>query len=622
MKPDRTPTTFPAMTPPLRLLILALCTAAGFFGARSFTSPPLTRSSAPGTTPPPTVLIGLPPLTAAESPLIAEWEKLREQHGGAAADLSAVYLDVKEIKDPFRRRAFRAALLAEWATTNPQAALAFLSEKDSGNVKQFIREWLRVDPQAAISGLLAGDEKTRGNLRGVLNDIASLAPARLAEVVAALPKSDSRWDTTAQDAFAIFAQKDAAAARAAAESVTGPLRGQALAGVAKAWAEKDGPAALGWAQAMPAGEARDAAMKAVLVGWAKTDPIAALEKIDLVPPGGEQGYFASDVGARVLREASARDWDATTTWLREHPGKLGTSSLNGMMGVLSHRLDVDPAGTMRSLAQSGLPMLGQVLGNSLLNEGYGQHDAIWQWLDQQPENDFTRGARSSLLNAMAWRDPDTALAYLEKIPDTADGRELLQNGTRALINGGTQMDRFEDLLGKISPKLRPYLLEAGIGNGHVDPEKWIPRLAELSADQRANAVAPFASSWAANDPQAAIAWASSLTDPAQREQALGSAMTTWATADIYESSQWVNSLSPGKTRDIAAQNLARSLTNSSPEAAWTWALSVQTPENRMNALQLAYMGLTQKDPAMAKQFLQDAKLTPAEAAALQKQFVR
>ena len=610
-----------------RLLIFGLCAFAGFFAARALTSTSSsTTASVPRATPAPTVSIGLPPLTAAESPLIAEWEKLREQHGGATADLSAVYLDVKEIKDPFRRRAFRAALLSEWATTNPQAALAFLGEKDSGNISQFLREWLRIDPQAAISGMLGSGEKMRARLRSVLDDIATLAPAQLAAVVASLPKSDSRWDTTAQDAFAIFAQKDPAAARAAAESVTGPLRGQALAGVAKAWAEKDGPAALGWAQAMPAGEARDAAMKAVLVGWAKTDPVAALAKIDLVPPGGEENNFASDIGAQVLGEAAKRDWDATVSWLREHPGKLGASSLNGMMSVLGHRLNTDPAGTMRSLAQSGLPMLGQVLGNSLLNEGYGQHDAIWQWLDQQPANDFTRGARSSLLNAMAWKDPDTALGYLEKIPDTADGRELLQNGTRALLNGGSQMDRIEDLLGKISPKLRPYLLESGfsygVANGNVDPAKWIPRLAELPAEQRARAVGGLASGWAASDPQAAIAWASALTDPTQREQALGSSMTTWAMADIYESSQWVNALPPGKTRDIAAQNIARSLTDSAPEAAWTWALSVQTPENRMNALQLAYMGLTQKDPAIAKQFLQDAKLSPAEATALQKQFAR
>ncbi len=220
---------------------------------------------------------------------------------------------------------------------------------------------------------------------------------------------------------------------------------------------------------------------------------------------------------------------------------------------------------------------------------------------------------------MALKDPDTALAYLDKIPDSADSRELPRIGTSALLNGGSQMDRFEDLLGKVSPKLRPYLLEAGFScRPNADPAKWLPRLDELSAEQRLNAVGGLASGWAANDPQAAIAWASSLTDPTQRENALGNAMTTWATLDIYESSQWVNALPPGKTRDVAAQNLARSLTNSSPEAAWTWALSIQSPDNRLSAMQLAYMGLNKKDPAIAEQYLQDPKITAAEADALRK----
>ena len=617
------------MSIPPRLLVFALLACAGFFGAR-----PLISSSHPLAPSPrvplPTVSIGLPPLTGAESPLIAEWEKLREQHGGATADLSAVYLDVKEIKDPFRRRAFRAALLAEWATTNPQAALAFLREKDSGNVTQFLREWLRLDPQAAISGLLAGDEKTRVNLRGVLDEIAKLAPARLAEVVSALPETNSPWETTAQDAFAIFALKDPAAARAAAESVRGPLRGQALAGIAKTWAEKDGPAAFAWAQLLPAGGVRDATLKALLLGWAKSDPAAALDKIDLVPPDAPLNSIGSDTGARVLHEAAAKDWDATVTWLREHPGKLGFQSLNGLMSELSHRLGVDPAGTMRSLAQSGLPALAQVFGNSVLNEGYAQHDAIWQWLDGQPANDFTKGARSSLLNAMAWKEPDTALAYLDKIPDTAENRELLQNGTRSLLNGGSQMDRFEDLLAKISPKLRPYLIETAFsfglanpnGNSGIDPVKWLPRLNELPAEQRTNAIGGLARGWAISDPQGAVAWASSLADPSQHDSAISSVAMTWANTDIYESSLWINSLAPGQTRDVAVQGLVNAITQSSPEAAWAWALSVQTPQTRMNALSMAYMGLTQKDPAIARQFLQNAKISPAEASALQKQFGR
>jgi len=168
----------------------------------------------------------------------------------------------------------------------------------------------------------------------------------------------------------------------------------------------------------------------------------------------------TDVGALVLREAITRDWNGTLTWLREHPGKLGINSLDGMSDVIARRLGDDPAGTLRALAQDGMPDLSQLLSNTFVGDGYGQHDAVWQWLDQQPESDFTRKTRDALLYAMGWTDPDTAVAYLEKLPDTAENRQSFERAMRSLL-GYRQKDRFEDLFAKASPKLRPYLLASG-----------------------------------------------------------------------------------------------------------------------------------------------------------------
>ena len=216
------------MTFPPRVLVFVLCLGVGYFGTRAFTPAP-SAVAATKLPAPPTPVTGreapvfeLPPLTRAGSALIAEWEKLREEHGGVATDWAALFLDLKKMKDPFRRRAFQAALIAEWAAGDPRAALAFLQEKGKGSVTQFFREWLRLDPQAAISAMLAGGGKVRKDVRDLLSDIARVAPERLAEVVATLPKSDSPWDTDAQDAFAIFARRDPAAALAAAESVSWP----------------------------------------------------------------------------------------------------------------------------------------------------------------------------------------------------------------------------------------------------------------------------------------------------------------------------------------------------------------------------------------------------------------
>ena len=626
------------MPPIARVLVVIFCAAAGYLAASTWRpSPPHNQPSADSGTDDSATAVKRAMIAPTENRLTVEWEQLRAQHGSSAEGMPTLYAAVKEIKDAFRRRAFRAALLAEWAGLDPKGALVFLRQKDRGNIGQLVREWLRLDPQAALDHLLATGDENRSTLRSVLDDVARSAPSRLAEVVTALGKPDHRTvsindgggvaflrDTTTENAFALLAKKDLAEARVAAESVTGTLSGQALAGVAKTWAEIDGPAALAWGQSMPAGDARDAVLKAVLTGWAKNDPAAALERIDLVPPGGHENYYASDIGAQVLREAAKKDWERTVEWLRAHPGKLGRSSLDGLQAVLSERLNRDPGGTLSSLAQSGVGGLEGVLANAFLNEGYAKRDAVWQWLDDQPASDFTRATRASVLNAIAWKEPDKALGYLDKIPDTPENRQLLEQGTRSVINGGSQMNRFEELLSKASPKIRPLLLEAGFQfggrNAGADAARWTQRLSELPSERQANAVGSLASGWAQVDPEAAIQWALSLPDAGQRDRALQNATGTWAAADPYEASAWINSLPAGKDRDIATRNLVGALSAAEPETAWTWALSIGSSEQRRSALELAYMGMVKKDAALARNFLQSSDLPAEQKSALLKQF--
>ena len=135
-------------------------------------------------------------------PAPADLDQLRKRRR-FAAQFPALYLEIKAGKDAFRRRAFRAALLAEWAALDPMAGIRFLLQKDKANVNQLAREWLKLDPNAAVTGLLA-DEKTRGELRGLLSDIARAAPSRLARLP---PRCESTIDAPAiETAFALFAK--------------------------------------------------------------------------------------------------------------------------------------------------------------------------------------------------------------------------------------------------------------------------------------------------------------------------------------------------------------------------------------------------------------------------------
>jgi hypothetical protein len=559
--------------------------------------------------------------TAAESEFIAEWERLRATHGD---DNPAIYAAIQDEKDLFRQRAFRSALIAEWSVSDPRAALAYILDKDGDRAVQLAREWMRRDPQDAVTGLLAGGEKTRDTLRSVLNEIAKGAPSRLVEILAALQKPEERWDTRAVGAFATFAAKDCDAARSAAESVTGEFRWQALAGVARAWAERDGAASLAWVQAMPPGEERGEVLKALLIGWAKTDPVAALDRLDLAPPGGRDGYSDGDTAVGVLREAAKKDWDATIAWLQDHPGKVGRQSLDGVRDEMSRRLRVDTAGTMRLLAAGTLPGLDNIFRNALLNDAYAQRGTIWTWLEGQPPGDQTTSLRESLLGAIGYREPQVALSFLDQIADTPENKKVFDSGLGSIINGGSRMDQIEELLDKASPKLRPRLIEIAIMNGRdsvgANPTPWIERLNAIPAERRSNAIANLAGAWAANDPDAAVQWASSLSEGKARDGAFGFIADAWAVYDPHGAARWADTLPPGAGRDRASGSIVDALVKTQPEAAWAWAASIQSPELRTDALESAYAALIKKDPSLAEETLASAGLSEAEITALRKSY--
>jgi hypothetical protein len=196
----------------------------------------------------------LQPLSTSSSDIAAEWARLHAEHGTGKAGMPAIHAAISRMQDPFRRNGLEAALIAEWAAVDPAGALLFLLQTPGRDEDYFAREWMRRDPQAAAAALIHGGAETQELLQSMLSEIADMAPDQLTTAVGALPEPDSAWATAASHAFATFFRKDPAAARAAAESLTGPRRAHALAGVASAWAESDGPAALAWAQRLGAGE--------------------------------------------------------------------------------------------------------------------------------------------------------------------------------------------------------------------------------------------------------------------------------------------------------------------------------------------------------------------------------
>jgi hypothetical protein len=357
--------------------------------------------------------------------------------------------DIQTLQDPFRRRALLAALISEWAAIDPAGALRFFLEKneapgatsdDFDFPLELARAWLRRDHDAAVTALMAGGEKTQYVLQPLLRDIMRLAPERVADVVNVLPGPHNQTDHAAESAFRDFFTRDPAAARAAAESVKGPLRQQALAGVAFAWAKSDSAAAMVWAQALEPGAVRDRVLRAVLAGWAKSDPAAALRNLDLAPRprGPMRGEPFTDLGrtsqARSLRQAAAKDWSGTLRWLRENHRNT-SPSFAGLSDAISKRLSADPQATLAELREASLPPLLQSFEEALREQRGTKRDAIWAWLVQQPPDDFVFRARDAFLKSVSRQDPEYALKLLDELPSTAENQALIDTLAPERVGG-------------------------------------------------------------------------------------------------------------------------------------------------------------------------------------------
>src|SRR5439155_17015413 len=175
------------------------------------------------------------PGTIESSAIFAEWKRLHDTHGTNVEAMPNIYREITGFKDSLRRQGFRAALMAEWVQLNPTNVMAGFRDRtiDASQRRQFIEEWLAHDVVAAVDVFMKGGRSWEATVRNSLPELARRAPARVASVVARLPKPDSSRDSQVQDAFAIVAERGINAAQIVAEAMTGPNRAPVLAGVAQ-----------------------------------------------------------------------------------------------------------------------------------------------------------------------------------------------------------------------------------------------------------------------------------------------------------------------------------------------------------------------------------------------------
>lgn len=202
----------------------------------------------------------------------------------------------------------RVSIAANWAASDPQAALAWAQKSSEEPSARFalsaaVTGWWRTDPRAAEAYVVSHlDTLGMETLMSLTRQIFSQDPQRAKDWANQLPNAEARRNATSFVAVQM-ANSDPKSAGQWVLTLPDDLRDRAIPGVVSAWARRDPEAAAGWINGL-AGPARDQAVSAYGFTLSSRDPNAALT-------------WATTISDETIRNRSVQR--IVTGWLRRSP---------------------------------------------------------------------------------------------------------------------------------------------------------------------------------------------------------------------------------------------------------------------------------------------------------------
>ncbi|MDG2335006.1 MAG: hypothetical protein P8Q97_12330 [Myxococcota bacterium] len=123
--------------------------------------------------------------------------------------------------------------------------------------------------------------------------------------------------------------------------------------------------------------------------------------------------------------------------------------------------------------------------------------------------------------------------------------------------------------------------------------------------------------WANKDPEAALAWARSLSEDTVRDQAVRTAFIQWQKSNPTLAEKWLFSAEPGPELDPARFVIARKMAATSPRRAVELAREISDPALKRESLATALSHWLQIDPPSANRWLAENPVAEATRRHLQ-----
>jgi|GEM_PF-653511 len=378
---------------PLFLLVGLLVAGAFFLGRMTAPNAPVTVV-APTPTPPPSL-----PKTATE-PTQAKIENPPSEEKSSAA--RSMLAKMERLGGSEQEEDERMRLLAEWAASDPKAALQyakanFRQDRLAQALTTVFTSWARKAPEAAWDWVVANLPGEMQHLNVIIGEVGKSDPtlaARLAEGYAKQhPEATQELLISAIQGMSYSGRFDDA--KKVIESLTSSSEDErsALIGyLASQWGHYQPDKVANWIQSMPPGPARDQALSNLGESWSDANPAQAANFAVKLPPG--------TVRQNALRQAISK-------WVMSDPDQARNWVINSDL----HE-DFDQA------------LVSIATDTNLMNK---EPERALRWASTIFDDDLRFQSLSSVLASLYTRDPNAALNYVRTTPDlTPEQRVQIQ----------------------------------------------------------------------------------------------------------------------------------------------------------------------------------------------------
>ena len=208
--------------------------------------------------------------------------------------------------------------------------------------------------------------------------------------------------------------------------------------------------------------------------------------------------------------------------------------------------------------------------------------------------------------------PLDVTTWLASRPETTDAQTLAVADDWVGHRAGLQecLDQLPDTAWK-----QNFLSDLSLEMSVKDPQDAIQVAQEMNPGQaQTSSLQVVATNWVGADPQAALAWVSSVQDPSLREPLITSAAQSYALTDPAQAATWLVSevKSPELVKN-AALNILKTWVVKDPAQAANWAGQFPEGATKAAAVQIVAQRWQQTDHAAAAAWIQSLSAGPATA---------